>query len=337
MKISTFLMSVIALMCLMLSTWVLEGCERAREHPRNALPGVVAGGGGDPYRTEISEVDRALGELLAALEERGRLADTLIVVVADHGESLGEHGEQTHGIFLYQATLHVPLIVAGPGVVAGQRVDPPVGLVDVLPTLVDALALEPVGDLDGRSLCPVLGGAAADADRALYSKSFLPSRDHGWSPLRALRRGSDKYIAAPRPELYSLDVDPREIDDRSNADPERTAELASELAARVAARGHALIGQAHFEAGRFAEAAAEYELSLVVPQPPELYEVLGAIYIELSRPDNARRLLREVVARGDASDRALQMLDALRAGQAPHVTTGHDRRQSPSIVDRTVG
>jgi arylsulfatase A-like enzyme len=187
----------------------------------------------DRYQGEIAAADRALGELFADLERRGRLAETLVVLVADHGESLGEHGEPNHGIFLYQSTLHVPMIAAGPGVRGGRVVAAPVGLVDVAPTLLDALALPPIEPADGQSLWPVATDTGPAPDRSIYAETFLPRYDFGWSEIRALRRGPFKYVEAPRPELYGLDRDPDESLNLLDVETAAAASLSSELAELV--------------------------------------------------------------------------------------------------------
>lgn len=189
---------------------------------------------GDAYQGEVATADRALGELLGWLKQRGRLADTLTMVVADHGEALREHGEVTHGIFVYQSTLHVPFVAAGPGIPPDRVIEEPVGLVDVTPTVLDAFGLEVPPDLDGRSLWPVMTGTGPAPVRPLYAESFAPRYDFGWSELRALRSGPYKVIAAPRPELYALASDPDETHDRADEEPERLAELTGELERRVA-------------------------------------------------------------------------------------------------------
>lgn len=192
----------------------------------------------DPYQGEIATMDRAFGELMAALKERGALDNTLVIVVADHGEDLGDHGEGTHGLFVYQSTLHVPFIVAGPGVQAGKVIDAPVGLVDVMPTLIDALGLAPLTPCDGLSLWPALSvGQPLDATRTLIAETFGPRYDYGWSELRALKSGSTKLIEAPRPELYSLASDPGERQDLAAAQPARVTELRTSLAAFIERMG----------------------------------------------------------------------------------------------------
>ena len=160
----------------------------------------------DPYIGEIAFVDSQIGRLLDALERRGLLDRTLVIVAGDHGESLGDHGERDHGIFLYESVLRVPLIIRGPGI-APRRVGDVVRLVDVMPTILEVLNL-PVPAMDGVSLVSVMHGTRG-VDLEVVAESMYPLR-FGWSPLRALRGGRYKLIDAPRPELYDLERDPFE-------------------------------------------------------------------------------------------------------------------------------
>jgi arylsulfatase A-like enzyme len=175
----------------------------------------------DRYDDDVAEADTQAGRLIAALGERRR--DTLIVAAADHGEAFGEHGEITHSVFVYDTTLRVPLIVNGPGVSTGVVSDP-VSLVDVAPTIASRAGLGRF-DSDGVVLdIPPQGGSGIE--RSLYSESFAPLLDFGWSPLRTLRGGDWKYIAAPTPELYDLKHDPGETHNLASEQPARAAELA---------------------------------------------------------------------------------------------------------------
>ena len=159
-----------------------------------------------PYDGEIAFMDAQVGRLLAAA--RARSASLLVVAAGDHGEGLGEHGEDGHGVFLYQATQRVPLIVAGPGTAAGTVSQATVGLIDVAPTILDLLGLPPVPGADGR---PVAVAPAAARDYEM--ESYYPLFSYGWAPLRGLVRGDLKFIDAPRPELYDLASDLREAKD----------------------------------------------------------------------------------------------------------------------------
>jgi arylsulfatase A-like enzyme/Tfp pilus assembly protein PilF len=170
--------------------------------------GTPAAGGASAsqrYDGEIATADREIGRLLDAWPALDR---TLVVATADHGEAFGEHGETGHSIFVYDATLHVPLIVAGPGAIPGAVIDAPVTLADLAPTIAGWLGV-PALDPDGIDVRPLLDGVPP-ASRALYAESFAPLLDFGWAPLRSLRRDGLKVIAAPRPELYDLAADPNE-------------------------------------------------------------------------------------------------------------------------------
>lgn len=170
------------------------------------------------YGDEIAETDRQIGRLLEALG--ARTAQTLIALTADHGEAFGEHGEIAHSIFVYDTTLRIPLVLAGPGVQAGT-IERPVTQVDIAPTVLRLLGRQPF-DHDGVDL---LSTDERGGDRVLYAESFAPLLDFGWSPLRAVRSGGWKYIAAPRPELYRIQDDPGEANNVIAAESPRAASM----------------------------------------------------------------------------------------------------------------
>jgi len=178
----------------------------------------------DRYDDEIAESDVQVGRLLEALGADAPLS--LIVVASDHGEAFGEHGEVSHSLFVYDTTLRVPLIIAGPGVPA-RTVASPVSLIDIAPTVLPLLGVAGF-DSDGINLAQAIGGADLPA-RDLYAESFAPLLDFGWSPLRALRSQGYKYIEAPRPELYDLRSDSDETHDISSSDTRRAAELSERV------------------------------------------------------------------------------------------------------------
>ncbi|MDQ3170768.1 MAG: sulfatase-like hydrolase/transferase [Acidobacteriota bacterium] len=163
------------------------------------------------YDEEIALVDRETGRLLDALRARGDFDDTLIMVVADHGEGLGDHGEDEHGVFLYDSVLRVPWIARGGGVKAGTVVAPQVRGVDLFPTVLDAFGIAAAADLDGVSVWPLLKGETRRDEPALYAESYYPKLHWGWSELRAIRADGWKAIDAPKPELYNLRDDPGEL------------------------------------------------------------------------------------------------------------------------------
>ncbi|HUU84154.1 MAG TPA: sulfatase-like hydrolase/transferase [Phycisphaerae bacterium] len=160
-----------------------------------------------PYDGEIAFVDSQLKRLLEALSGHGLRDRTLIALVADHGEALGEHLEETHGYYIYDSTIRVGFVLSCPALFdraycVNDRV---VGLVDLKPTIEDLLGIAPNVPCDGQSLL-----ADISADRAVYVETKAPLSLAGWSPLYALRRHTDKYILAPQPEYYDLEADPQE-------------------------------------------------------------------------------------------------------------------------------
>jgi arylsulfatase A-like enzyme/Flp pilus assembly protein TadD len=163
-----------------------------------------------PYQGEVAAADAALEPLLRPLLEAGGGGRTLVVLTGDHGESLGDHGELTHGIFAYESTLHVPLVIFAPSILAPAVVPAPVRHVDVLPTVLDALGETVPPNLPGRSLLALSAQGAAAATRTAYFEALSSSFNQGWAPLRGLIDGSLKYVDLPLPELYDLEVDPGE-------------------------------------------------------------------------------------------------------------------------------
>ena len=187
-----------------------------------------------PYDGEIAFVDVQLARLLRALDEGepGRLGRTLVLVTADHGEALGEHGEDTHGLFVYDATLRVPWIMAGPAVAAGRVSATVARGIDLLPTLLDYAGIAPRAELEGRSLRPAAEGRGM-SDAAAYAESLYAERELGWAPLHAWRTARFKLIDAPRPELYDLEADAAEKTNRVAQEAGLAGELRRTLAAAV--------------------------------------------------------------------------------------------------------
>jgi arylsulfatase A-like enzyme len=167
---------------------------------------------GSPYDGEIAHVDAEIGRLLDGLAALGRPTTPLIVVTADHGEGLGEHGERTHAHLVYESTVHVPFIVVPGDRVTSPRVvdDRVVSLVDVAPTILTLLGRPVPEGLDGRSLVDDRPHSPPTEDRQVYVETLWPHLMHGWAPIRALRRHGDKYTDAPFPEYYDLSRDPDE-------------------------------------------------------------------------------------------------------------------------------
>jgi choline-sulfatase len=187
-------------------------------------------GAASPYDAEVTAADRATGRVIDALRTAGVLDDTIVIVTADHGESLGEHGEATHAIFVYDATVRVPLIVRHPATLPPGRVyDGPVRLVDIMPTLLGWLGVPGAEHTQGVDLLAAWRGSAPPPVLAQYTESLLSELGFGMAPLHAIRKDGFKWIRAPRSELYDLRADPGE---RTNLYPSKDARftgIAAEL------------------------------------------------------------------------------------------------------------
>jgi arylsulfatase A-like enzyme/Tfp pilus assembly protein PilF len=170
------------------------------------------------YDAEIANADAQVARLINALRADGRLDDTIVIVLADHGEMLGEHGELTHGFFIYEAATHIPLVISGPGVPARVVADQ-VRIVDVMPTALALLGVPVPKQVQGTNLMPLARGEHLGL--VAHSESWYPRYNYGWSELRSIQDGRFKLIRAPRPEWYDLAADPREEHDQSAGNPSR--------------------------------------------------------------------------------------------------------------------
>jgi arylsulfatase A-like enzyme/Tfp pilus assembly protein PilF len=177
-----------------------------------------------PYHGEVAYTDSVLAPLLEPLLRAGENGRTLVVLTADHGEGLGEHGEKTHGIFAYETTLHVPLILYSPRMLRPRVVTERARHVDLLPTILDALGLATPADLPGRSLLAIAGGHGA-APAPSYFEALSSSVNRGWAPLTGMTRDRLKLIDLPIPELYDLDADPHETKNLAASQPQLLEEL----------------------------------------------------------------------------------------------------------------
>ena len=184
----------------------------------------------DPYAGEIAYTDAVVGKIVADLESRKLLDSTLVAVVGDHGEGLGEHGEQTHSLLIYNSTIHVPMLLYFPGLIpSGKTVDRLTRTIDLAPTILDYLRVsQTVGQ--GTSLRPLVEGKSPNEEISAYSESLYPSLNLGWSELRALEAGDYRFILAPRPELYDLAEDPGERENRIDSNPAMGDRLEHRLA-----------------------------------------------------------------------------------------------------------
>jgi len=185
------------------------------------------------YDGEIAFVDEEIGKLLDGLEARGQLDDTLIVIVGDHGESLGEHGEAYHTLFVYDATIRVPLILRGPGVSEGSRIEEPVSTIDLFTTTLRLLGFEPPA-ATSRSL-PGVFSPEDETERIAYAESMAPPFRFGWQALQSVRTADWLYVRAPEEELYRLDgSDPRQEVNLAFEERSQLAEMRERLDAALA-------------------------------------------------------------------------------------------------------
>jgi choline-sulfatase len=188
-----------------------------------------------PYDGEIAYADACVGKLLDGLRKHGLYDEAIIAVMADHGESLSQHGESTHGVFLYDETLHVPLLIKLPlNRWAGKRTEARTGLVDVAPTLLAAAGVTPPSEMQGQSLLEFIKAApdtnSSSEGRPAYAETDYPHRAFGWSALRALRTGKYLYIQAPERELYNQSVDPDAAHNLAGSSKAVSDTMASQLA-----------------------------------------------------------------------------------------------------------
>jgi choline-sulfatase len=296
-----------------------------------------------PYDGEIASVDREIGKFLERMRGAGILDRALIIVTADHGEGLGEHGESTHGLFLYQSTLHVPLIVRPPkGSRLPARVNRPVGLVDIAPTILAAAGMPWTGPTQGHPLAEITpagggesaggsgapGGAGADGASSAggyYIENLMPRISFGWAGIRGYRSGSWKLIRSVHQETYDLATDPKESVDLTGGHAERVASLASSLD-RAASEGEALAPAGADNPGLSAEARERLmALGYVAPgatrtgpiesgpDPREMLPFFDGIdkskdLLRSGRSDEGIALLRGLDARGPASIAVLNLL-----------------------------
>jgi arylsulfatase A-like enzyme len=184
------------------------------------------------YDAQLEYVDRVMGSFQHELVESGWWGRSLVVVFGDHGEGLGDHQETDHGYYVYESTLHVPLIVhwpsGGPAFIPVVRA--PVGLIDVAPTILEYLHVPVPASFEGLSQLSTLKSGETAGPRAVYSESLYAQDAFGWAPLHALRAGKYKYTQAPKAELYDLDSDPREQMNLLSKNAAVAAELHNELA-----------------------------------------------------------------------------------------------------------
>jgi arylsulfatase A-like enzyme/Flp pilus assembly protein TadD len=181
-----------------------------------------------PYDGEIAYADHELGRLFDAVRKKSPAGNTLIAVLSDHGESLGEHGEYSHGVFLYDATLRIAFVISGPGVPAGLRLKQQARTIDFLPTILELMGGKAPVTVQGASLMPFFTGK--DAGTAVsYAETLYPKINMGWAELRAIRTNRWKYIRAPKPELYDLSQDAAEHNNVIQSHPAEVQRFEAQL------------------------------------------------------------------------------------------------------------
>lgn len=252
------------------------------------------------YDGEIAYSDSALGHLISYLKKRGDYDRSVVIVVGDHGEGLGEHREETHGIFLYDATTHVPLIFKLPSQSSQKKViDSQVRTTDILPTALDLVAAPVPEEFDGKSLKAYLGGTE-EADQIAIGETDYPLR-FGWSPVKSIREGGYKFIEAPRPEFYDLKNDPRELHNTYTAADARIQKLRKAIADLGA---------------RHAEATSGASTPSSLPDPKDKIDEQNLLHSAMlasedNQPDKARSALEKVLALDPKSPTGLQQLGQL--------------------------
>ncbi|MGB7293983.1 MAG: sulfatase-like hydrolase/transferase [Candidatus Aminicenantales bacterium] len=187
-----------------------------------------------PYDGEIAYMDHYVGQVIAALREKGLFQKTLIVLAGDHGEAFGEKIEMGHGVFLYDGTLRVPMIfLAEDRLPKGAVIMPRVRLIDIVPSVLDLLEIPPPTEVQGQSLLPHISGQKKE-DLGSYLETYFPRENYGWSELVGLIEGDWKFIRAPKPELYNLKTDPEEAENVLGREGRRAQEMRSLLEEMIA-------------------------------------------------------------------------------------------------------
>lgn len=184
---------------------------------------------GSPYRDEVEYTDHELGKFFTFLKENGLYDRSLVIAVSDHGESLGEHGEMEHGFFLYESTVHVPLIIHAPSAFPVDRVGETVELADIAPTILDVLDIPIPGSYQGESLFKLMKGEKREKTGTAYTETYYPRLHFGWSELKVLYNEKKKYISAPVEELYNLDTDGAEKKNLALSNPSESLNLRRKL------------------------------------------------------------------------------------------------------------
>ena len=252
------------------------------------------------YDGEIAYTDSALANWIAYLKKAGIYDNAIIIVTGDHGEGLGEHGEDTHGLFLYDSTLHVPLIVKMPAAAHhGTVIDAEVRTTDILPTILSATGVAAPTELNGESLFSLID-AKESANRTLFGETDYPLR-WGWAPLRAVRSDNAKLIEAPRLELYDLQADPKELKNLYAPDNSKLPAMQAEMAKWKA---------------KLPPPSNPAQPGQTLPDPKDKVEVQNLLHNAMlagddNRPSDARGFLEKALQLDSSSPTTLRQLGEL--------------------------
>lgn len=198
-------------------------------HSPHTVPDTFRGQFDDPYDGEIAFVDTQIARLMKWLNQTGRRKNTLVIINGDHGEAFGEHNETEHGFFVYNTTMHVPLILSFPEKLPAQKVvDTPVGLIDVFPTIAGLFDWKDRGELEGENLVPMCR-EETKTHRPVYGESEYPRLGFGWAPLHSITTARWKYIDAPRGELFDRVKDSQEQSNVIEQNPSVASDLNAQL------------------------------------------------------------------------------------------------------------
>ena len=213
--------------------------------PYNAPPPYDTQFSESPYDAEIAFMDENFGHLMEMLSSRGLMENTIVVVVGDHGEGLGQHGEPTHASYVYDATMRVPLWIAVPDdeIAVGSAVTSQVRTIDIAPTVLDILDLPAGAEMQGTSLVPLLHEPSDQWSGDALLEANFNWYHYGWAPLRALRNDRWKYILGPQPELFDVSEDPDELVNLVEGNPEQAAVLHQRLSALVDTKEYPDLGR----------------------------------------------------------------------------------------------
>jgi arylsulfatase A-like enzyme/Flp pilus assembly protein TadD len=261
-----------------------------------------------PYLGEIAYTDAVVGRLLSWLRQGGLLDRTIVVVTADHGESLGDHGEAAHAYFIYGATTHVPFIVRTPWGLRGRNASRVSG-VDLMPTVLDLVGLPPEPGLDGRSVARALFDPQAALGHAAYSETYFPRYHFGWQHLRSLRDERWTFVDAPEPELYDLAADPGETRNVFKANSARAEELRVRMERMAEGEGRKAPERQSLDPDTLQRLAAlgyvgnviDVDPTAVLPDPKHKLKLFAMMNAAKSKAqdddvDGAVKLMRAVIA-----------------------------------------